>query len=197
MNTQLFKVTFVGVKPLLMHSPQMANPLNPITKELKKYSSKRTKTDDDHLAMSKLEFIGGSYYDKEVGYYIPSENVEACIVAGAKVSKNGKKVPLAVNIREFRIPLIHRGGMDKTPEELFEDSEFVDVRFVNVSRAKIMRTRPRFDQWSIVFHVELDTSLMDFEEFLEALNNAGQRACLGDARPRYGSFEVRVEEITE
>ena len=193
-NIEIFKIRCKGVKPLLMANPQMANPLNHYAKELKKYSSKRNKTEDDHIEMSKIQFLGACYYDNEIGFFIPSENVEACIVAGAKVTKNGKKIPLAVNVVEYKIPLIHRGG-DKTPEELYEDDEFQDVRFVNVNRSKVLRTRPRFDQWEIEFTVELDTTLLDPADFIEALNNAGQRAGLGDFRPKYGCFEVSSEQI--
>lgn len=189
-----FEVRCKGVKPLLMANPQMANPLNEFKKESSKYTSKRNKTDEDHIAISKIQFMGHLYYDKEIGLFIPSENIEACIKEGAKVSKNGKKIPLAVNVVEYKVPLIHRSNA-KTPEELFEDNEFVDVRFGNLNKSKILVTRPRFDQWELVFHVELDTTLLDIEEFIEALNNAGQRAGLGTYRPKYGTFDVTVKQI--
>lgn len=195
MELQRFKVKFVGVKPLLMHNPQMANPLNSYARELKKYSSKRNKTEEDHIAMSNIEFIASCYFDKEIGFYIPSENIEACITTGAKVSKKGKTIPLAVTVEEFKVPLIHRATA-KDQQELFEEDEFQDVRFVTVNRAKILRTRPRFDQWSVEFTVKLDTTLLDTHEFIQVLNDAGQRAGLGDYRPKYGIFEVSVEQIS-
>ena len=191
---QKFKIKFVGVKPLLMHNPQMANPLNPYTREMKKYSSKRNKTEEDHIAMSNIEFIASCYYDEEHGFYIPSENIEACITAGAKVSKKGKVIPLAVSVLEYKVPLIHKSSA-KNPEELFEDMDFQDVRFVTVNRAKILRTRPRFDQWELEFTVSLDTTLLDIHEFVQILDHAGQRAGLGDYRPKYGIFEVSIEQI--
>ena len=188
-----FEVRFKGVKPLLMANPQMANPLNHYKKEISKYTSKRNKTDEDHEEISRLQFLGHLYYDEKVGVYIPSEMIEASIVNGAKVTKNGKKIPLAVNVVEYKIPLIYKDI--KTPDELFNDEDFVDVRFGVLNRSKILVTRPRFNQWEIVFNVDVDTSLLNVEEFVEAVNNAGQRAGIGTYRPKYGTYEAIIKQV--
>ena len=188
-----FEVRFKGVKPLLMANPQMANPLNHYKKEISKYTSKRNKTDEDHEEISRLQFLGHLYYDEEIGVYIPSEMIEASIVNGAKVTKNGKKIPLAVNVVEYKIPLIYKDM--KTPDELFDDEDFVDVRFGVLNRSKILVTRPRFNQWEIVFNVDVDTSLLNVEEFVEAINNAGQRAGIGTYRPKYGTYDVILKQV--
>lgn len=188
-----FEVRFKGVKPLLMANPQMANPLNHYKKEVSKYTSKRNKTDEDHEEISRLQFLGHLYYDEEIGVYIPSEMIEASIVNGAKVTKNGKKIPLAVNVVEYKIPLIYKDM--KTPDELFDDEDFVDVRFGVLNRSKILVTRPRFNQWEIVFNVDVDTSLLNVEEFVEAINNAGQRAGIGTYRPKYGTYDVILKQV--
>lgn len=188
-----FEVRFKGVKPLLMANPQMANPLNHYKKEISKYTSKRNKTDEDHEEISRLQFLGHLYYDEEIGVYIPSEMIEASIVNGAKVTKNGKKIPLAVNVVEYKIPLIYKDI--KTPDELFNDEDFVDVRFGVLNRSKILVTRPRFNQWEIVFNVDVDTSLLNVEEFVEAVNNAGQRAGIGTYRPKYGTYDVILKQV--
>lgn len=49
------KVTWKGISPLIMHSCQCVNPLHPIAKELKKYTSKKNKTDEDLIKISDLE----------------------------------------------------------------------------------------------------------------------------------------------
>lgn len=41
------RTTWKGITPLIMHSCQCVNPLNPISKELKKYTSKKNKTNED------------------------------------------------------------------------------------------------------------------------------------------------------
>lgn len=189
-----FQVRIKGTSPLLMHSCRTANPLDEYAKKMKAITSKRNKTDDDILEIAKLEFIASCYYSPTVGFYIPAENIEACLVKGAKVNKNGQKAILAIRVLGEKLPLKH-DSQAQTPEELYLNEEFRDVRFVNVNKSKILRCRPRFDRWECEFTVELDESIFTREEFLESINYAGTRACLGDYRPRYGSFEAIVEEI--
>jgi hypothetical protein len=59
MKTVSVKIT--GKAALLMHSDRFANPLDPLTKAHKELTSKRKKTDDDHIAIARGEFIGGCY----------------------------------------------------------------------------------------------------------------------------------------
>lgn len=50
------RVTWKGISPLIMHSCQCVNPLHPISKELKKYTSKKSKdkTDEDLVKISDI-----------------------------------------------------------------------------------------------------------------------------------------------
>jgi hypothetical protein len=73
------KVTWKGTTPLIMHSCQCVNPLHPIAKELKKYTSKRNKTEEDLIKISDLEWESGAYWKDGLGLYIPAENVEATV----------------------------------------------------------------------------------------------------------------------
>jgi hypothetical protein len=50
-----------------MHNSRLADPLDPIAKELKAASSKRKKTEPDFLEMEEIEFRGGIYHDTELG----------------------------------------------------------------------------------------------------------------------------------
>ena len=191
-----FKIKIVGVTPLLMHSCRMANPLDEYSKAAKAISSKHhsKKTDEDHVELSKIQFIGSSYYDTEIGYYMPAENIEACIRNGARVNKNGKNVVMAVKVLDSKIPLITDTN-NLSPDKLFENQDFVDVRFVNINKAKVLCTRPRFERWECEFEVEVDTDILTIDEFIQSLDYAGSRACLGDYRPRYGRFECKVEQL--
>lgn len=191
-----FEVELKGIKTLILHSCRTANPLDEYTKKIKAISSKRNKTDDDHIAMANLEFVAACYYHPEHGFYLPGANIEACLVNGAKTSKNGKKAVLAIRVPDEYVKL----QMDhdaKDPQDLYDRfPETRDVRFVSVNRAKILRCRPRIERWGVKFIVELDESMMTISEFSEALSYAGQRACLGDCRPRYGQFEAKVKQLS-
>src|SRR3546814_19161856 len=74
---EIFKQKFVGKSPLMMHPDRLANPQNPATKAHKELTGKRKKTDDDHLAIAKSEFIAGAYWDEKEGFYIPGQNFDA------------------------------------------------------------------------------------------------------------------------
>ena len=56
-------VTLIGNSPLIMHSPKCVNPLHPISIEMKKYTSKKKKTEEDLLKISDLEWESGVYWD--------------------------------------------------------------------------------------------------------------------------------------
>ncbi len=187
------KVEFKGQTPLLMHSCQCVNPLHPISRKLKEYTSKRTKTEEDLIAISDLEWEGSLYYDDTIGIYIPVENVEATIINGAKANKNGKDVERFCEILDFQIPLNY--GCDKTKDELMKDERFRDVRAVNVMRSKVMRTRPRFNKWSIVFTMMYNEDKIDLDVIRQDIEYAGSYVGLCDCRPKYGKFTSIITEL--
>ena len=51
-------VKIKGTLPCLQQNGRMKNPLDPWAKEIRKYSKKRTKTDEDHISMMEAEFKG-------------------------------------------------------------------------------------------------------------------------------------------
>ena len=187
------KVTWKGISPLIMHSCQCVNPLHPIAKELKKYTSKRTKTDEDLMKISDLEWEAGAYWKDGFGLYMPAENVEATIINGAKANKKGKDFQKYVNVTDLYIPFYY--GENLTKEELISNYEYRDTRPMTVQRSKIMRTRPRFDQWNITFNLMYDEEHIDIDTILNAMEYAGSYVGLCDSRPKYGKFVATVEEL--
>lgn len=187
------RITLKGLTPLLMHSCDGVNPLHPITKELKKYQSKRTKTEDDNEMISDLEWEQGLYYDNNIGIYIPSENIEATFIEGAKATRKGKDLQKYCNVVDIRIPLDY--GCTKTKEELKADRSFRDVRAVNIKQSKVIRTRPRFDVWRVVFNYIYDETKIDLDTIMNAIEYAGLYVGICDFRPKYGKFSSVVEEL--
>lgn len=187
------RVTWKGISPLIMHSCQGVNPLNPITKELKKYTSKRNKTDEDLIKISDLEWESGAYWKEGLGLYIPAENIEATIRNGGKTFKKGKDFEKYVTVTDLYIPFFY--GEDLTKEELIQNYEYRDTRIMTVQRSKILRTRPRFDQWNITFNLMYDEEKMDLDTIVNALEYSGSYVGLCDSRPKYGKFVATVEEL--
>ena len=189
------RVTWKGLSPLIMHSCQCVNPLHPISKEMKKYTSKKAKdkTDEDLIALADLEWEAGAYQKDGLGLYIPAENVEATIRNGAKANRKGKDIERHVNVTDLYIQLDY--GENLTKEELIKNYEYRDTRMMNVQRSKVMRTRPHFDKWQITFNLMYDEKNIDLDTIINSLEYAGQYVGLCDSRPKYGKFVSIVEEI--
>lgn len=189
------KVTWKGLSPLIMHSCQCVNPLNPISREIKKLNDKPRGykfTEEELIQLSNLEWEAGAYWQDGLGLYIPGENVEATIRNGAKASKKGKDIEKFVNILDLYIPFEY--GENLTKEELISRFEYRDTRTMVIGRARIIRTRPRFDQWRITFNLSYNEEKIDVDTIVNAMEYAGLYVGLCDSRPKYGQFTPIVEE---
>ena len=188
------KCEFHGISPIILHSCQCVNPLHPITLEMKKINAKKkNKTDEDLAKLSDLEWEAGLYWDDSVGVYIPAENIEATIREGAKARRKGKDIVRGFICEDLRIPLDYGERLSKA--ELMVNFEYRDVRAMKVMRARIMRTRPRFDTWSISFIASYDENIIDFREICDAIEYSGQYVGLCDSRPKYGKFTAKITEL--
>ena len=187
------KCEFHGISPIILHSCQCVNPLHPLSIEMKKITSIRTKTEEDIVNLSKLEWESGLYYDEKIGVYIPAENVEAAVREGAKARKKGKDIVRGFQCETMMIPLDI--GENLTLEQMRDDPRFYDVRSMKVKQSRVMRTRPRFNMWNISFTAMYDENLMNFKDVVDAIEYAGQYVGMCDSRPKYGKFVARVEEI--
>ena len=188
------KVTWKGISPLIMHSCQCVNPLHPISKEMKKINAKKSKkTEDDIAKLSDLEWEAGAYWKEGLGLYIPAENVEATIRNGGKAYRKGSDIEKYVNVTDLYIPFNY--GENLTKEELIQNYEYRDTRVMTVNRARVMRTRPRFDQWNITFNLMYNEEKIDLDTIITALEYAGLYVGLCDSRPKYGKFVATVEEL--
>lgn len=190
-----FRLTLTGTAPILMHNAQLSDEFNPVTLEMKKITAKKTKkTEDDRWELRRLEFVGGLYYDHDAGPYIPAANIEASIAKAAGLTRNGQDVKRGVRLTTDFNPLAYGGG-PRTPDELWKDENFVHNASVKVGTARIIRTRPIFRNWATEAEGVFDNSVIDFESLKMFAEKAGQLIGLGDWRPRFGTFDVEIEEI--
>ena len=188
-----FVLTMMGTAPMLVHNAQLSDPLNKWAKEMKKVSSKRTKTEDDHLEMSRLEFYGGMYYDADLGPVIPAMNIEATLVNGAKKIKLGKAVTQGLRITDQVTPIIYKGPRDMAGLWGDGESEFVNRASVKVGMARVMRTRPMFTNWALEVSGVYDESIFDEDVINEICTYSGTLIGIGDWRPRFGTFTHELE----
>lgn len=187
------EITWKGITPLIMHSCQCVNPLHPISKKLKEYTSKRKKTEEDLQMISDLEWEGGLYWKDDIGLYIPAENIEATIRNGAKVNRKGSDIEKYFDVQTMYAPLDI--GEKYTKDSLKADYQFRDVRQMNVMRAKITRTRPRFDMWKTTFIASYNEEYIDLDTIVKAVEYAGNFVGLCDSRPKYGKFVATIKEL--
>ncbi|MFT4126260.1 MAG: hypothetical protein QM662_08530 [Gordonia sp. (in: high G+C Gram-positive bacteria)] len=186
-----FQITITGNTPLLMHNSRLSDPLDPASKALKKISSKRTKTDDDHIALGEAEFMGSLYLDPHVGPFIPDLNIAAALLAGAKLNKLGVKVTRGLLITTPVNPLAYDGPRD--PAEMWRSGRFAHRASVGVGQSRVMRTRPVFHDWACEAEGLLDESQLDISQIIQIAQNAGDFIGIGDWRPRFGRFTAKVE----
>lgn len=186
------RLVLTGTKPLLMHSIDAANPLNPDTARLRAAVAKRKKSEEDLRDIFQLEFLASIYHDPDLGPVIPSHNVLSCLVDAAKLTKRGRDIIRGVQIEEEFTPLEYEGPRD-LGGLLAAGDEFIDVRAVRVMSSRTMRSRPIFREWQLRPVVDLDTKVMDVDDFVSIVEVAGKMVGLGDFRQRYGRFTAVVE----
>lgn len=194
-ETVKVRITMRGTSTLLMHNAQLSDPLNVHTQDLKKVSGKRIKTDDDHLEMGRLEFLGSLYWDEGSGPYIPGANIHACLIEAAKMTRQGPAAKRGIVIPDEVNPLAYAGPRD--PDGLWADKNFRSRLSVKVTTSRVMRTRPQFRQWALETEALLDVTQIDLNTITEIASTAGLMIGLGDYRPRFGRFDAVVTQLKD
>lgn len=182
------KLRVVGRSPLMMHSDKLANPLLSETRAHKELTGKRKKTEDDHLAIARSEFLAALYWTAKDGIHIPGNCFDATFLGGAKLQKLGVHWKRGALVIEDKVKLLHDGP--STPEKLWADPRYVDCRGVKVGTAKIMRYRPVFMNWAAELTVAVNNDVLNVNEAKKAIEDAGALIGVCEFRPRFGRFEV-------
>jgi hypothetical protein len=197
-------VKIVGVKPLLMHAPTGLGDRPKLRR-------------GEHLD-PKVEAESYLYKNEKGEIVIPSVNIKACIrEAGRNYRVSGRKATFAAMIRASLdikpfpyVPLIHpQTGLPylATPDPEIDSKSGglkvnptwqVDIRPVVVQRNRILRARPRFDEWALEFGiVNNDPTIIHPDTLKKILEDAGKYYGLGDFRPEFGLFTVEKFEVVE
>jgi hypothetical protein len=200
-----YKIHLKGISPLVMNCDTLANPLHPTSKKLKEITGLKSKQDEHHLAIAKLQWNASLYYDDEIGVYLSSKMIIGCLRASARKEKKGLHMKAVIIDCIPGTPLIPYAGL--TPENLWNvldkkgAQSHVFTESVNVQRAKTMRTRPRFHEWSVKFEALLNTEILSEAEFKRIIERAGFEYGVGELRPQLatgicGRFQlVEMKEI--
>lgn len=186
--------TIQGIRPLLLHNGRTADPLDDYAIAKKEISGKRKKTEADYVKLGEIEWEAGLYWSDELGLYVPTDNLEAAIVAGAKKRKLGNQAKAGVFIdAEYGIPIQTPPGMPKNTdlEGMRAHSSFRFRRCCGIQQSKVMVTRPMVPTgWKLTFTVEFDDDLLNVAQVDEMLADAGRQCGIGTYRPKFGRFIV-------
>jgi hypothetical protein len=190
----VYTAVIKGIRPFVMHNSRLADPLDDYTKALQHATKKKNKSDEDHIEIGRIEFVGGMYHDGKLGPYVPADNLQAMIEKGAAKRKLGPVCKAHVGVLEptsgaAGYALDYKGPRDI--KALWEDKNFVLRKGARVKQARVIRTRARFPVgWSVEFQVEVLAGGMSQAQLEEAIIDGGLYHGLGDWRPRYGRFEL-------
>ena len=131
-----------------------------------------------------------TYRGKDGKLYQPSEHILGVLIkAGVKFKYEGKKtfkdaLKAGIIVEPENIPLLN----DK--EEQFDKWDEIDTRNVVVQRARIIRWRPKFNEWKLKFSLTIlnddEVAPNDLKYILEYSGRLG----IGVYRPRFGRFQV-------
>jgi len=168
-------VEITGISPILMNSPKsmIDKKQNQVVTTTKNYDLKED--------AKKLLYIN----DK--GLFIPSEAIKKALIDGASYKKIGK----------YAANNIIAGGVFILPPEIsLETKKYdLDIRTVVIKKARIVKARPKIENWKVNFIITYNENLLGNPEIIkQILIEAGQRIGILDFRPQkkgsFGMFEV-------
>lgn len=127
------------------------------------------------------------YSDAQGNLYIPGANVFSCLVAAGIFIKVGRS-----KLTTQKSSLVPAGLMvDDLICSLGTKDWEVDSRSVVIpaTGGRIMCHRPRIDQWSLTFNLDVDEEMFSPDLVRQLVDAAGKKVGLGDWRPsRKGPF---------
>ena len=187
------KITIRGTEPLIMHSAYGLNQRTELAQEkqeiVRRKGSNRTAADEARLAL--IECQQSFWLDDTGEITIPPEAFRSCLETAARKLKQGGDVREGLMVARSAFNY-DRSKLGNTPEEVAHKAQFVTTAVVQ--RVRVIRVRPKFDDWSATFSVEYDDELVDRAKLERWLDIGGRRIGLGDWRPeksgRYGRFEL-------
>lgn len=182
-----------GTAPLILHNNTLADPLSDAKKQMSRISDKRKKTDEDHIAIRRIEFESSLYFDPELGPYMPGPNIAKSLLMAARIRKNGPKIERGLILVSPINPLTYDGPRDISG--LWKDLRFRHTAPArNQGRTTIIRCRPIFTEWSCTATALINPSVLAVDELLDIAKDAGQMIGIGDWRPWHGRFDATVSK---
>jgi hypothetical protein len=202
-NMERIHVVLKGIRPLLMNRMSQEQ-LEGLRDKTKKKATTAEKMTPQQEAETKVYAVDG----KPV---IPTENLMACLIAaGQFIRLDGKRqlstgkstiLPGILAVEDPVLWLYKASEMKVdvrmgTPDTFGLSEWKYDMRQgVNPNGAQaVCIVRPRFDDWGLNFHIQVDPDALKLDAFRQLFDYAGMRVGLCDFRPAckgsFGMFRV-------
>jgi hypothetical protein len=179
---QRAEVVLHGLRPLLMSSPRE------VMEGTKGGGRKASKEYVDEEEAEKR-----AYRNKKGDLVVPARCIRACLVKAAKLYRTGRRVGISVSdmikgsifIEPEDVPLLDAKGRQV-------EDYVIDKQLVVVQRSRIVRCRPRIDDWTLRFEIRWDPRIygLTLEQIKDVVEDAGHIGLL-DYRPTYGIFGLK------
>ena len=171
MSRKQFTVSISGISSLLMHR----FPLEPI-----EAIEKKTPEEQAEIA---------AYRDSDGQLYIPGMALQRAMVSGGTYVKGKGRASLQKPVAAC--VFVTPEYLVTSPQEYVIDSRAV---VVPATKGRIVRHRPRLDEWSVQFQLEYDDAQITAIQLREILDKTGSNVGLLDFRPErkgpHGRFQV-------
>jgi hypothetical protein len=179
MEVEAYEVRIVGVRPLLVNRPRLSDVQPSGIPSPEREAREALYADGDIIVVPSIN-VKAMLRDAGMSYRIPGRRATygACVRAGIIDVVPSPNIPL-LNPKTNK-PYRVSGGEWK-----------VDVRPVVVQGSRVLRARPRFDEWALEFEIaNFNPGSLKEETIFEILAGAGRFHGLGDFRPEFGLFKV-------
>ena len=189
-----YQITITGTSAIIMHNGAAGlDSRSPANIEKAEITKKRgsNRTEPDEIRLRELETQTSFWLDDSGAPTVPAAALRAVIETGARKLKQGPQVREGLVVESIDEFIYDKKALGSTIEELSKTTQFTVG--VVVQRARILRTRAKFDKWGVRFTVEVDDELVDKEQLAAWLDIGGRRIGLGDWRPEKSGHHGRFE----
>ena len=185
-----YRIKVTGKSPIIQNNGRAGlDTSSAISREIAALAAKRgaNKTEVDNLLLRELECRRSLWLDTNEQPTIPPSAIRATIENAARKTKQGPAVREGLVVLSTSNFTFDHDKYGNTIEEWGKNCQFTEV--VVVQRARLLRTRAKFDNWSVEFELDTDDELIDKHHLDRWLDVAGRRIGLGDWRPqKSGTF---------
>ena len=192
-----YRIEIRGLSPIIMHNGASGlDTRSEVNIEKSAIARKRgsNRTEADELRLRELETLSSLYLNDRGAPTIPEAVIRAAIENGARKLKQGAQVREGLIVTGIEKFIYDAKKLGTTAAQLAKTVQF--TAGVVVQRARILRTRAKFDAWGLVFIVEVDDELVDKEQLASWLDLAGRRVGMGDWRPAHSGHYGRFETVS-